>query len=97
MGDGGGSGIRRKFEDDERKILHEESTGLDLEHLYSDVEFFDDVNGGSLDKALMVEARKLETVFFRRLWLLHESKPFGGLQSRRKGHQDQVGRHKQGR
>ena len=59
--------MRRKFEDDERESPHEESMGHDLRRLYGDVEFFDDVIGGILDKALMIEARKLEMAFFQRM------------------------------
>ena len=40
---------------------------MDLQELYDGIDFFDDLSGSALDKDLMIEARRLEMEFFRRM------------------------------
>ena len=47
--------------------ISEEADNTDYKELYAGVEFYDDVNGGPLRKDLMIEARKLEMQFFRKM------------------------------
>ena len=58
---------KRKFNDDQRESPHADAVDERLKSLYADVEFFDDVNGGQLNKELVVQARKLEMAFFQKM------------------------------
>ena len=53
----------------ERRSLHEEEweEKLRFEALYEEMEFTDDAHGGWLPKAEMIEARRLEKGFFRKM------------------------------
>ena len=46
---------------------HEPEPPVDLEWLYGNSEFYDDVKGGGLDRSLTIQARQLEMQFFRRM------------------------------
>ena len=47
----------KRFGLDDRESPHDEGIDNKLNDLYSGIEFFDDMNSGALDKALMTEAR----------------------------------------
>ena len=50
--------------DEEHPSPHKEDT---WDHLYADMEFFDDTTGKTLNHALTAEARKLDVKFFRKM------------------------------
>ena len=53
---------------------------MGFENLYAQMEFWDDVKGGHLDRAQVIEARRLEMAYFKRMGV-YSKVPIGEARS----------------
>ena len=66
---------------------------IDFKVLYAQMEFYDDVKGGPLDREEVIKARRLEMDYFRKTGGVFKGPVGGGQEARVEGDHHQVGRH----